>query len=67
MEPPLSVVHTGLKDKATQRCLKLHVWWICADASLNRFDTADMYSRELVEEILGKAITGILLYRQTGT
>ena len=57
----------GFEDKATQRCLRLHVWWICADAGLNRFDTADMYPRGLVEEILGKAIAGILLYRQTGT
>ena len=31
---------------------------MCLDAGLNMFDTADMYSRGLAEEILGKAITG---------
>lgn len=31
---------------------------ICLDAGLNMFDTADMYSRGLSEEILGKAIAG---------
>lgn len=31
---------------------------ICLDAGLNMFDTADMYSRGLAEEILGKAIAG---------
>jgi aryl-alcohol dehydrogenase-like predicted oxidoreductase len=31
---------------------------ICLDAGLNMFDTADVYSRGLSEEILGKAIAG---------
>nr|WP_293845389.1 aldo/keto reductase [uncultured Arsenicibacter sp.] len=31
---------------------------ICLDAGLNLFDTADVYSQGLSEEILGKAITG---------
>lgn len=31
---------------------------LCLDAGLNLFDTADMYSRGLSEEILGKAIAG---------
>ena len=31
---------------------------MCLDAGLNMFDTADMYSRGLAEEILGKAIAG---------
>ena len=31
---------------------------ICLDAGLNMFDTADVYSRGLAEEILGKAIAG---------
>lgn len=31
---------------------------ICLDAGLNMFDTADIYSRGLSEEILGKAING---------
>ena len=31
---------------------------MCLEAGLNMFDTADMYSRGLAEEILGKAIAG---------
>ncbi len=31
---------------------------ICLDAGMNMFDSADMYSRGLSEEILGKAIAG---------
>lgn len=31
---------------------------MCLDAGLNMFDTADMYSRGLAEDILGKAIAG---------
>lgn len=31
---------------------------MCLDPGLNMFDTADMYSRGLAEEILGKAIAG---------
>jgi aryl-alcohol dehydrogenase-like predicted oxidoreductase len=31
---------------------------VCLDAGLNFFDTADIYSRGLAEEILGKAIAG---------
>ncbi len=31
---------------------------ICLDAGANLFDTADVYSRGLAEEILGKAIAG---------
>lgn len=31
---------------------------ICVDAGVNLFDTADIYSRGLSEEILGKAISG---------
>lgn len=31
---------------------------ICLDAGINVFDTADIYSKGLSEEILGKAITG---------
>jgi aryl-alcohol dehydrogenase-like predicted oxidoreductase len=31
---------------------------ICLDAGINMFDTADIYSRGLAEEILGKAIEG---------
>lgn len=31
---------------------------LCLDAGLNMFDTADIYSRGLSEEILGKAIAG---------
>lgn len=31
---------------------------ICLDAGINLFDTADVYSQGLSEEILGKAITG---------
>lgn len=31
---------------------------ICLEAGLNMFDTADMYSRGLAEEILGKAVAG---------
>lgn len=31
---------------------------MCLDAGLNMFDTADIYSRGLSEEILGKAIAG---------
>src|SRR3954453_11015435 len=31
---------------------------ICLESGLNMFDTADVYSKGLAEEILGKAITG---------
>jgi aryl-alcohol dehydrogenase-like predicted oxidoreductase len=31
---------------------------ICLDAGVNLFDTADIYSRGIAEEILGKAIAG---------
>jgi len=31
---------------------------ICLEAGVNFFDTADVYSRGLSEEILGKAIAG---------
>jgi aryl-alcohol dehydrogenase-like predicted oxidoreductase len=31
---------------------------ICLDAGLNMFDSADIYSKGLAEEVLGKAITG---------
>ena len=31
---------------------------MCLEAGLNLFDTADIYSRGLSEEILGKAISG---------
>lgn len=31
---------------------------ICLEADANRFDTADVYSRGLSEEILGQAIAG---------
>ena len=31
---------------------------VCLEAGLNMFDTADIYSRGLAEEILGKAIAG---------
>lgn len=32
---------------------------LCLDAGVNMFDTADVYSKGLSEEILGKAITGL--------
>src|SRR3982751_3898520 len=32
---------------------------LCLDAGVNLFDTADVYSRGLSDEILGKAITGL--------
>src|ERR1700712_2073817 len=32
---------------------------LCLDAGVNLFDTANVYSRGLSEEILGKAIVGI--------
>lgn len=35
-----------------------HLVDICLDAGVNMFDTADVYSRGLSEEILGKAIAG---------
>src|SRR6201984_2372610 len=31
---------------------------VCLDAGVNLFDTADIYSRGMAEEILGKAIAG---------
>lgn len=31
---------------------------ICLDAGVNLFDTADVYSRGMAEEILGKAVEG---------
>jgi aryl-alcohol dehydrogenase-like predicted oxidoreductase len=31
---------------------------VCLDAGVNLFDTADIYSRGIAEEILGKAIAG---------
>src|ERR1700740_3265411 len=31
---------------------------ICLDAGVNMFDTADVYSRGISEEILGKAVAG---------
>ena len=31
---------------------------VCLEAGLNMFDTADIYSRGMAEEILGKAIAG---------
>ena len=43
--------HTGVKEAT-------HMVDMCLDAGLNMFDTADMYSRGLAEEILGKAIAG---------
>ena len=43
--------HTGVKDAA--RMIDM-----CLDAGLNMFDTADIYSRGLSEEILGNAIAG---------
>ena len=43
--------HTGV-DEATRMVD------MCLEAGLNMFDTADMYSRGLSEEILGKAISG---------
>lgn len=42
---------TGVKEAT-------HMVDMCLDAGLNMFDTADMYSRGLAEEILGKAIAG---------
>ena len=41
--------HTGTNEAA--RMIDM-----CLDAGLNMFDTADIYSRGLSEEILGKAI-----------
>ena len=35
-----------------------HLVGICLDAGINVFDTADIYSNGLSEEILGKAIAG---------
>jgi len=32
---------------------------LCLDAGVNLFDTANVYSRGVSEEILGKAITGL--------
>lgn len=43
--------HTGVEEAA--RMVDM-----CLDTGLNMFDTADMYSRGLSEEILGKAIAG---------
>jgi aryl-alcohol dehydrogenase-like predicted oxidoreductase len=31
---------------------------LCLDAGVNLFDTADVYSRGMAEEILGKALEG---------
>lgn len=43
--------HTGVEQAA-------RMVDICLDAGLNMFDTADIYSQGLSEEILGKAIAG---------
>lgn len=43
--------HTGVEEAT--RMVDM-----CLEAGLNMFDTADMYSRGLAEEILGKAIVG---------
>ena len=32
---------------------------LCLDAGVNHFDTSDVYSQGLSEEILGKALTGL--------
>ena len=36
-----------------------HLVKLCLDAGVNMFDTADVYSRGMAEEILGKALEGL--------